>query len=110
MMVSYRRQPKEVYMYACMCAEHINSVCYMYTILPMVYNGSTHLLSLQNTQVVWQWLENIHGRWCSFSSDVTQRIERAYKNGEPLVRVFSGRHRHVIQFTSMVQVSFMSNS
>lgn len=61
---------------------------------------------LQNMQVVWQWLENVHGRWCSFSSDVMQRIERAYRNGDPLVRVFSGRHRHVIQFSSMLQVSF----
>ena len=49
-------------------------------------------------------MENTHGRWTSFTSDVALRIETAYRNSEPIVRFFSGRHRYIIHFASMVQV------
>ena len=42
--------------------------------------------SPQNVTVVWQWFENIHGRWCTYSTEITQLIEKAYQNGEQSVR------------------------
>ena len=53
---------------------------------------------------MWQSLESAHGRWTSFTSDVALRIETAYRNSEPVIRFFSGRHRYIIHFSSMIQV------
>ena len=50
-------------------------------------------------------MESAHGRWTSFTGDVALKIETAYRNSEPVIRFFSGRHRYIIHFASMVQVS-----
>ncbi len=36
----------------------------------------------QGVQVVWQWFENIHGKWCTYSPENSQEMERAYQEGE----------------------------
>ena len=70
---------------------------------------------------MWQWFDEIAHRWCSYSTEDSAAMERAYQAAEPSVkyvfinyhnviivhycfRVSSGRQRYVVQFGPMMQV------
>ncbi|XP_064399727.1 E3 ubiquitin-protein ligase HUWE1-like isoform X3 [Halichondria panicea] len=58
--------------------------------------------------VVWQWFEN--SRWCSYSHDLGQCLEKSYLNGDYCYSVRSGRSRYesfrnVVMFDPMLQVN-----
>ena len=70
---------------------------------------------------MWQWFDEIAHRWCSYSTEDSAAMEKAYQAAEPsvkyksinvfycyhvtlLFRVSSGRQRYVVQFGPMMQV------
>lgn len=82
---------------------------------------------LQDDTVIWLWFESVNSRWCVYSADVIKTLEEAYQDGETskrygqlvlllsclflcLYRIIQARHKYMVHFNTMMQVSFAQES
>lgn len=59
----------------------------------------------EETNHLWKWFDINSGKWCSYSSQNNYIIDKAFWEGESMVRITAGRRRYVINFTAMIQLN-----